>query len=423
MRIALIEAQDPERQGQLFMPLGLGYIAAWLKKFSPEHEVLITNNLQEAADFSPQLAGISAVTPNFPHASKAAAFLRSELNIPIVLGGPHITSLPESLPEDFAAGVIGEGEETLADIIKALEANGNLETSAIGEISGIAFKHNGKIITTSPRPPLKSLDVLPFPLRPWAQPHIPQWSFSSRGCPFRCSFCSSGLLKGTYRMHSASYVIDELNSLISQYSINMHIFMDDLFASGQKRLIAMKEEMQRLAAPLDFTATVRADLASPETCRLLADLNVKFAHVGLESGSDRILSFLKNKTTSVKMNQNAINRLSECGIIPIGSFIIGSPQEEERDYQATYNFIKNNLQKGLLGGFTFGPLVAFPGTKVWNYAIENKIIDATNIDWRLLDIDLRSFDPNRYILLTKVTRAKFNYWFKKFYELWQESMA
>ncbi len=97
--------------------------------------------------------------------------------------------------------------------------------------------------------------------------------------------------------------------------------------------------------------------------------------------------------------------------------------EEDEDLEKTFEFIERNTKSGKLMSFTFGPLVAFPGTAVWEDARARGLVDEHNIDWRKLDIDLRYFDLEGYTLLSPLPRQRFGYWFDRFHDLWEQVKA
>jgi radical SAM superfamily enzyme YgiQ (UPF0313 family) len=404
------------------MPMGIAYVGAYLEKFLPDCETRVIETLEEALDWEPDLVGISSVTPNFPCATEMASEIRRHRDIPVVLGGPHITGMPGSLPEAFAAGVLSEGEATFLDIARMVERKKPLLPADLAEIPGLVHHSAKGPQVTGARPFLRPLDQIPFPKRDWPGIELtPLWSFSSRGCPYRCRFCSTAEFWESYRMHSARYVIDELNMLIDTFDAQFHLFMDDLFAVNIKRLAEIAELAQtELKRPMELTATIRADLVTEKMCKLLRQVGVIYCHLGLESGSDRVLSYLKKESTTAARNQAAIDMLHEHGISSIGSFIIGAPMEDDEDLQKTYDFIVTNTRNGKLMSFTFGPLVAFPGTAVWDDARRRGLVDERTIDWRTLDIDLRYFDLESYNLLSPLPRDRFGTWFHRFNDLWEQ---
>ncbi len=430
MRIALIEAQDPQRPQQVHMPMGLAYIKSWLEH-GGAHQVNIAMSPQEVLSDSPQIIGISSVSPNFCYAQELADLFRQHSSAVLILGGAHISSVPHSLPPQFLAGVIGEGEITFGELVEALSYDLRPRPSTLRQIPGLVFHSESPTGPTtelsSHRQLLADLDVLPHPSYTWLptdQPAPPLWSFSSRGCPYRCTFCSTSSFWERYRLHSVAYVTEELRQIVETYNPSLHLFMDDLFAANTERLREFRASFQaKLPRIPSFVATVRADLVTEATCQALKELGVVFCHLGLESASDRVLTYLKNHTTTADINQQALDLMQRYGLSAVGSFIIGAPNEEEEDIAATWRFIDSNLQAGKLKSFSFGPLVAFPGTKIWNDACQSGLIDPAHIDWRSLDIDLRAFDRQRYTLLSPLPRERFNHWFDRFLERWQRQFS
>lgn len=407
------------------MPMGIAYLAAFVER-EPGVQAEVFRSLDEALAFVPDLVGISSVTPSFPFATTMARTIRAERDIPIILGGPHITGLPSSLPEAFTAGVLGEGEATFREMVATVARHGRLAEAVLARTSGVVYHDGASRRVTGARPFIKPLDHIPFPKRHWPG-LVPNtlWSFSSRGCPYRCRFCSTAEFWESYRVHSARYVIDELNHIIDAYDCGYHTFMDDLFAVNQKRLTEIvalaRAELKR---PLSLTVTIRADLVTEQMCVLLREIGVGFVHLGLESASDRVLSYLKRESTTAAVNQAALDVLAHHGIHAIGSFIIGAPNEDDDDITRTYDFIEGNIRDRKLMSFSFGPLVPFPGTAVWERAKEKGLVRDEGMDWAALDIDIRYFEPARYLLLNeKMTRERFTYWFHRFNGLWEGTRA
>jgi len=422
MKIALLEAAVPGRKDSLFYPLGLAYCASYAKKRFEDMEITICRDLDEVLAAEPSLVGISATSPAFPSAARACLAIKEQLAIPVILGGAHISGLPLSLPPCFDAAVIGEGEAIFAEVLELCRKRGKLHEADLAGLRGVAFRHGGRVVVTSPAPPIEDIDSIPPPMREWqGVDSLMQWSFSSRGCPFRCIFCASSTIWRGYRAHSPEYVIHELDGLIRRFGLTFCIFMDDLFAVDLRRVqaisVLLKETIEK---PLNLTVTLRADSASPELCGLLREMGVSFVHLGIESGSERVLRSLKCGTTSVLVNSRALRTCREAGLNAVGSFILGAPGEEECDLDATYRFIESHLGDGSMKSFSFSPMVPFPGTAIWDGAVKKGLIDPLTLDWESLDIDIRSFDGSRYQLLCdSVSRERFMYHVERVRELFK----
>jgi radical SAM superfamily enzyme YgiQ (UPF0313 family) len=427
VKVALLEASTLEKERHIFYPLGLAYLAGYLKKALPDVEVYISSDYDEFMERGADLAGISATSPAYQIAVQLAHRIKKERNIPVIVGGAHISTFPESLDPSFEAAVIGEGEVTFSEVVRYfIDHQGPAAGKDLTYIPGLAVHHGNRVVRTSSRPPISDLDSLPFPMRVWRgiQPHL-QWLFSSRGCPGRCAFCASPRLWKGYRAHSPEHVLDELRELISRFGLSFFIFMDDLFAVDRKRVEAMKTLFSReLAQKLSLTVTLRAELATESMTSLLREMGAGFVHLGLESGSERVLNYLKGTASHVKTNERALEVCSASGLHAVGSFIIGAPDETEEELEETYRFIEKSIKRGIMKSFSFSPLVTFPGTAVWDYAVGKGLISPQNMNWRALDIDLQNFDGGSYVLLTdRMSRERFMYHFRRFKALYDETLA
>jgi radical SAM superfamily enzyme YgiQ (UPF0313 family) len=421
MRIALFEAFEDRKTGRVFNPLGLGYLTSYLMRKIPEAEVSIFQDLEEGISWEPDLAGISCMSPTFPAAREMASVIKAKTGIPLILGGPHISALPRTLPEEFSAGVLGEGEETFGEIVSLLDRGQKMIPETLEKIPGLVFRDGEKPVLSPPRPLIEPLDSIPHPWRLWKgfDPNT-TWIFTSRGCPYSCRFCFSSHYWKKCRFFSPGYVAEEIRLLVERHGLLFLVVMDDLFAIDPRRLTDIRYEMQGLP-PLNLVATIRAELATEELCLILRSMGVAYVQLGLESGSDRVLKYLKGDSASVSGNQLALDLCRKHDISAVASFIIGSPGETPEDLEATCRFIEENLASGKLKSFTFGPLVPFPGTPLWDEAVSRGLIDLENLDWTALDIDLRTFDLSRYMLLDEaLTLREFEIFFNRLQELSRE---
>lgn len=192
-------------------PLGLAYIASVLRR---DHEVKIIDSgilnytledvEREIRSFNPDIVGITSTTPSIYEAYKVAETAKKvNEDCTVVLGGPHVTFMPRrTLEECKYVDIIvkGEGEETTKELVEKIEKGASLN-----EVKGISFRKGSEIIDAEPRPFIKNIDEIPFPSRDLLPMHLYQVNgvkyttmLTSRGCPFKCSFCSSSRLFGGY---------------------------------------------------------------------------------------------------------------------------------------------------------------------------------------------------------------------------------
>lgn len=213
-------------------------------------------------------------------------------NIVTVLGGCHITFLPEETVSSCPAidvGVIGEGEVTMLDLMHSIENGRSLDA-----VDGVVIRDEGKIRKTRPRRLIEDLDTLPFPAR-----HLlPMEKYAalgemtpignvitSRGCPFRCIFCASSRLYGnTFRARSPENVFEEVSELVDKYRINFIEFVDDTFTINKKRSFRLAELLRKLDVSWAFGS--RVDTVSSELLKAFRRAGAIVFYMGIESASE-----------------------------------------------------------------------------------------------------------------------------------------
>jgi anaerobic magnesium-protoporphyrin IX monomethyl ester cyclase len=399
LRILLVSAVNTEVEVESRYPnLGMAYLVSMVRKELPGAavEFLIADKDVPAvtASFEPDLAGISSVSQNYTVAKEHAAFFETA-GVPYLIGGVHISQMPATLPKGALAACLGEGEHTFVDVVRAM-LDGRLRES-IPEIPGLAYWDAEELRFTEPRAQEPVLDNLPTPARDLLEIRSHAYMFTSRGCPFRCTFCSSSRYWDKLRLFSADYVVDEIELLVRE-GVEMISFFDDLFVASFRRL----EEIHGLLGQRDllgkvrFTCSCRADVVRPELVDILRKMGVVSVGMGLESGDDEVLRFLKGGNTSVARNHEAIRLLKDAGIAANASFVIGSPSETREQVMKTYRFIKNSR----LDLFDVYVLTPLPGTPVWDMAVAKGLV-SEDMDWSRLDVNLYRA-PDKAIIMSDV---------------------
>jgi radical SAM superfamily enzyme YgiQ (UPF0313 family) len=379
MRIGFVNIVNPS-DVQWFPSLAFGSLKAYLHRHFGDAVVMERSDPWELYKYD--VAAISCLSQNYNIAQSLARHAKTNNpNVVVVLGGTHITCVPETMTQDFDFGVIGEGEQTFVELIEYLMSGRKEEK--LFTINGLALWYNGGLLFAPSRALIDPIDSLPMPFR---EPISQQYLFTSRGCPYKCTFCSSSAFWKTTRFHSAKWVADEIQHLMGMgYS---HLpFLDDLFVVNRKRFIETIEEIKRRhldAAGFTTSFSVRANLVDDELCALIKGFpSVKSTFFGIESGSDRILK-LMGKNVTVAKNQEALDRLFEIGLPPSVSLIVGWPSETEEEIRATCSFVQKNVkEKKVRWDNPIAILTPLPNTPVWDDAVKAGLLpsDLRDFNW------------------------------------------
>jgi len=403
-------------------PLGLGYLASYLKKCLNFHDIAIVNTgdntLQKIIDHQPEIVGFTAYTAGYYDVLQLMEQVKQKLKVRVLAGGPHITCLPHKLSKYTDIGFIGEGEQTLLELIQVFLNKGKLIPDDLQEINGLVFWKNGKLQFTPPRELIKPLDRIPMPdrelldIQQFLKPSQILMSneflrgttmLTSRGCPFNCIYCHVSAKWGKPRLHSPEYVVNEIEHLVKQYAVEAITMSDDLFVSSTKRIEAIIEgmEQRKLLGKVRFLVDLRANMVTDHLIKLLKKMGVAKVALGLESGSEKILNYLKGKNVTVEDNRNAVKILNKYGIGAYCCFMIGAPSETIEDIEKTRNLIREILDMNTKNFCQLTVTTPLPGTQLWDEAIKKGHI-TDDVDWRqfslsLLNSNRKDFYINEHI--------------------------
>jgi len=389
--------------------LGLGYLASYLKKYLPQTELSLSfakdNYLADIKRIGPDVVGFSAMSHTFNPQIEKAKKVKEKFGLPILIGGVHISLVPQALPKWIDVGVISEGEEVLRRLLVSLAKTGNLKQK---NIPALVFWQNKKLRFTGPVLLVEPIDKIPSP--DWDFLRVgkkgPGHIMTSRGCPFNCRFCEARKFWKKYRTHSPEYVVSEIETIHKRYGRDELVIMDDLFFIEKERLekIADLLEKKKLNKKMRFEVIGRADLFNEEIAKTLARMNVFAISFGMESGSERILRYLKNKTVTVAQIRKATSLAKKYKMQVLGTFMVGSPGETEKDIKKTIQFIKE-LDLDQAGVNVTTP---FPGTELWEAAKKKGLVKDDQWDDRLWGMrDVNEKNINKKLLLTDIPKKKF----------------
>jgi len=331
--------------------------------------------VDKAARFRPDLVGMTVLTPSAPVCSELTARLRARLpDARIVWGAIHADVFAHDIVRDGDADYVvhGDGEETIVELVDAL-AGREVDLSAI---KGLTWRStDGQVVRNPERPLNRDLDALPYPawhlfpyhrygLLPFADFAKPVLTMAaSRGCPYRCDYCSLINTGGkVFRRRDPMKVADEYEYLVERYGVKQIGFVDPIFPLVKADLAPFCDELQRrgLDRKCQWLSETRADRLDPETCALMYAGGCRRVLMGIESGSDLLLGNV-NKTLKTSKVREGVANARAAGIQTVGLFMIGLPGETPELTRQTVEFAVD-LD---LDFAKFAITVPFPGSKLF----------------------------------------------------------
>ncbi len=347
--------------------------------------------------FQPDIVGITANTPQVMQAWRTARGIKSVMpNVPVVLGGPHVSVLPGESTRRPEVDIVvrGEGEPAWLKLCAAIDRNkkGNPnfsiadwldpENPELAGILGITYHTaDGQEHHNPDHPPVADLDTLPWPayhlfkmdrytnLQPATDAIDGSKSFSimtSRGCPYRCTFCSQSIMPVKWRARSPENVLAEWRHLVEELGAQEIGVLDDSANIDMNRMMQISDllvENNLNHVPWIFVNGIRANLATKEVLAHMKAAGLKRTAFGVESGDPDVLLSIDKKIDHDTIRQ-AFKNAKAVGIETIGFFIIGLPGETEESMDRTIQFACE--VDPLIANFSM--MTPYPGTKVYEIA-------------------------------------------------------
>ena len=378
--------------------LGLAYLAAVSEQRGDQVLVFDADVEEESITeavrrFQPQVVGITANTPQVKQAWRTAQAIKSVRDVPVVLGGPHPSVLPEESADQPGVDIVvrGEGEDIWLELCnvleRALQADPDFDARQLRDIQahllddvlGITFKAlDGQLHHHPDHPPVADLDSLPWPayhffkmerytnLQPATDAIEGARSFSiltSRGCPYRCTYCSQSIMPQRWRARSPENVLAEWRHLVEELGAQEIGVLDDSANIRMDRLMKLSDlliENRLNHVPWIFVNGIRANLASRELLARMKEAGLKRTAFGVESGDPDILKSI-DKRLDMDTIRQAFKNARAVGLETIGFFIIGLPGETAETMERTIRFACE--LDPLIANFSM--MTPYPGTKVY----------------------------------------------------------
>lgn len=406
----LNEDEREKRIMRPYPPLGILYISSFLEKSKVEHDVF-DSTFSSFNEFCHQIQskpykqiGIYVNLMTKLNVLKMIRFIRSKeelKSMTIILGGPDVRYNAESYIEHGADMIVlGEGEQTMLDLINTLNTPFN---PFLDKVNGIAFKNYfGKVVYTEEREKIKDIDSLPLPnrkridiqkyLSTWKRKHgIGSINVSTqRGCPYTCQWCSTAVYGQSYRRRSPKSVCDEIEEIVKTYQPDTIWFVDDVFTVSHKWLEEFAVEINHRKINIRYECITRADRMNDEVIQNLKRSGCFRVWIGAESGSQDVIDQM-DRRVDVEVVRQMLIKTRNAGI-ETGTFImLGYPGETEDDIMKTVD----HLVASNPTHFTITIAYPIKGTGLYNQVKPSM----STPDWTLTtdrDIDFQRTYPKEY---------------------------
>jgi len=359
-----------------YTPIGLGYIAAVLRENGyacaifdsdlgygdPQHyeKIVVDHELYRESlqthpvwqklqsvieEYKPDLCGISMSTGSYGAAKKVAKIVKEiNKNTLVAMGGPHPTLLPEDVLQDehIDVAVRGEGERTFLELVRRYEQHQDFS-----QVKGISYRlADGSMQTNSPREFITDLDTLPFPAKDLIlekEKYIPSdfgSIITSRGCPYRCTFCASyKIWSRQVRFRSPENIVAEIIQAHHKYGTESFHFNDDTFTVNKNRIMKFCALLRQKKLSLRWRCDVRVDTLNESILKEMKKAGCVQINVGVESGNPEILNSIQ-KNIDLDQVRDIFKIAKNLGIGTYAYFMVGFPGETKQQVQETIELMK-----------------------------------------------------------------------------------
>ncbi len=404
MKVAIIKPPEVHPYWYKKRPaLGISYLSSYLTKNKIANKIFDAyyfswsseETVKVVAKYKPDLIGISSMTHEIIATHQLTSLLKEKMpEVPIIIGGCHITALPvQTLKEfpNFTYGVYGEGEKTLLELVSYLKNN---KRGRISSIKGLVYRNKqGKIFLNKTRERLTSeeLDALPFPAfhfyykkgrKSLAEKDDHYVMMTSRGCPYNCVFCMQ-VLGRQVRRRTPEGIVAEIEYAINHYGAHTIQFYDEIFLFNDEICYQTLDLIiqRNLHKKIQWFGLTRVNMVNKELIHKAKEAGCFRLEMGIESGSNKILRRI-NKQITVKQVEQAVNIIKDEKILTDVNYILGHPGETRKTLQKTVNLaIRLNTTT-----MAMGIMVPYPGTEVY------KMVQEGRGGYRLLSKDWSAYD-------------------------------
>lgn len=363
------------RRASIYPPLNIALLAAISERHGHEvkiidaeaHKISMPKLIDMAIADKPDIIALTGMSPFFHFTKDLAEGIKKKSNIPIALGGQHLTIMKEEVfLSCFDYGFIGEAEKSLPEFLTRMEKGKDLS-----DVKGMLFRKNGNIINTGPSDFDRNLDQLPFPAR-----HLldmkryvlgtlrGRLNFTSiqtmRGCPWKCIFCASDELNTTnIAKRSPLSVIEEMKEVVEKYGIRHFMILDDVLTLDRKHIEEICDRIIEEGLNITFEGSTRANLLSEDLVVKMKKAGLIRLSFGLET-VDSTLRETMNKKVPLRYYTQSNRLLNKYGIEVLNSVMLGLPGETRETARRTLSFLRKAKE---VKQANLAIAIPYPGTK------------------------------------------------------------
>ena len=341
---------------QTYPPLGIAYIAAWLRKQNPRYTIRIVDGLRDKLQredfkqiflkFKPDILGITSMDLSSCQTHEIAGIAKAiDRNCNVVVGGPYPTGAPQEVlgDENIDFIVVGEGEKAMGHLVEALTRDRSPSL-----IKGIGYKTNGKFVLNQPLDYIDDINSIPFPAWDlvglkdyYVFNNVPVPVLTTRGCHYNCIYCLD-IFGKKVRYRSVDNLLQELILLVNEYKIDHITITDDIFNIDQKRVMEFCDYIisLRLNINIFIGYGLKLEFMNNDIISKLKEAGVYWVTYGIEPASKRI-----QRLIGMDFNPTHARRIidfsTRAGLLTEGIVAIGAPGETEKEIQETIRYVNS----------------------------------------------------------------------------------
>jgi anaerobic magnesium-protoporphyrin IX monomethyl ester cyclase len=402
------------RKAANWPPLNLCIVASLAEREGHEVKLIdaearrlsVEETIEELREYNPDFIGFTANTPFYHVAADWSEKIKEAFPYSVTaIGGQHITVLKEeAMLPGFDIGFIGEAEDAFPTFLRKYETDKNISSWA-GEINGLIYRQSdGSLTNTGQANPAYDVDEMPIPAR-----HLLDMSLYTlgtekrgerrmtsiqtvRGCPFKCTFCSTKVFGRSFRRRNPKLVVNEIIDCYNDFGTEHFMFLDDTLTMHKEHIMNICDEIiiakniGKLPRDLSFEGSTRANVVDEDIAKRLSEAGFVRLSFGLES-VDTVVRKLMKKQVKIPTYTKAYELVDKYNIETVTSAMIGQPGDNHESIKKTLSFLRWSK---LIKRANLSIAVPYPGTELYDWAVEGshglKLLEPDFRQWRRYNV-------------------------------------